>query len=136
MTRILAAARRVGVGPHADAAEFAELRRHGVFREEVEFAVGRRAGARRGMDRAPTSATPSRARMAAECLGRELRNGQVLHAGFFLGPRGFYAALRELPESERAQFGMRGVACVNQLYGPTRSCGCCSAAARASSTPP
>src|SRR2546430_6400067 len=31
--------------------------------------------------------------------------------------RGFYAALRELPESERAQFGMRGVAFVNQLYG-------------------
>src|SRR5947207_2517594 len=41
----------------------------------------------------------------------------VLHAGFFLGQRGFYAALRELPESERAQFGMRGVAFVNQLYG-------------------
>jgi len=59
----------------------------------------------------------SRARLAAECLGSELRNGQVLHAGFFLGPRGFYAALRELPEGERAQFGMRGVAFVNQLYG-------------------
>src|SRR5256885_15925038 len=36
---------------------------------------------------------------------------------FRSGPRGFYAALRELPESERAQFGMRGVAFVNQLYG-------------------
>jgi hypothetical protein len=53
----------------------------------------------------------------APCLGRELRNGQVLHAGFFLGPRGFYAALRELPERERARFGMRGVGYVNQLYG-------------------
>ncbi len=41
----------------------------------------------------------------------------MLHAGFFLGPRGFYAALRELPESERAQFSMRGVGFVNQLYG-------------------
>jgi len=41
----------------------------------------------------------------------------VLHAGFFLGPRGFYAALRDLPESERARFGMRGVGFVNQLYG-------------------
>ena len=48
--------------------------------------------------------------MAADCLGRCLRNGQVLHASFFLGPRGFYAALRALPEDERAQFGMRGVA--------------------------
>src|SRR4029077_10987926 len=53
----------------------------------------------------------------AECLGRELVNGQVLHAGFYVGRRAFYAALRELPESERAQFGMRGVAFVNQLYG-------------------
>ena len=57
------------------------------------------------------------ARLAAECLGRELRNGRVLHAGFFLGPRGFYAALREMPESERSQFSMRGVGYVNQLYG-------------------
>ena len=58
-----------------------------------------------------------RARLSAQCLGRELKNGQVLHAGFFLGPRGFYAALRELPEDERAQFSMRGVGFVNQLYG-------------------
>jgi len=41
----------------------------------------------------------------------------VLHAGFFLGPRGFYAALRELPESDRAQLDMRGVGYINQLYG-------------------
>jgi len=41
----------------------------------------------------------------------------VLRAGFFLGPRAFYAALRELPESDRARFGMRGVGFVNQLYG-------------------
>jgi hypothetical protein len=60
----------------------------------------------------------SRAALSRECLGRELRRGQVLQAGFFLGPRGFYAALRDLPESDRAQFGMRGVAWVNQLYGP------------------
>jgi hypothetical protein len=57
-------------------------------------------------------------RLGEECLGRELRNGQLLHAGFFLGPRGFYAALREMPEAERAQFSMRGVGFVNQLYGP------------------
>jgi hypothetical protein len=46
-----------------------------------------------------------------------LRNGEVLRAGFFLGPRAFYAALRELPESDRMRFSMRGVAFVNQLYG-------------------
>jgi acyl-CoA hydrolase len=111
---LLAAA---GAGPVLSAAEFAELKRHGVFREEVEFAEGR-VRVRGGEWIVADLADPaSRARLAAECLGSALANGQVLHAGFFLGPRGFYAALRELPESERALFGMRGVAFVNQLYG-------------------
>src|SRR6059058_5810003 len=115
--RILGLLAGAGAGPLLSGAEFAQLKRHGVFREDVEFAGGRvRAGG--GAWIAADLADPaSRARLAAECLGSELVNGQVLHAGFFLGPRGFYAALRELPESERAQFGMRGVAFVNQLYG-------------------
>ena len=40
-----------------------------------------------------------------------------MHAGFLLGPRSFYAALRALPESERRLFDMRGVGYINQLYG-------------------
>jgi acyl-CoA hydrolase len=115
--RILELLAAAGAGPRLSAAEFAQLQRHGVFREEVEFA-GNRVRARGGEWIAADLADPdSRARLAAECLGRELRNGQLLHAGFFLGPRGFYAALRDLPDSERAQFGMRGVGFVNQLYG-------------------
>lgn len=50
--------------------------------------------------------------------GAELPGGQVLHAGFFLGPRGFYGALRNLHPSDLAHFGMRSVSYVNQLYGP------------------
>jgi acyl-CoA hydrolase len=34
-----------------------------------------------------------------------------------LGSRGFYAALRDLPETERRQFSMCGVSFVNQLQG-------------------
>ncbi len=106
-----------GAGPVLSRAEFAELARYGVFREDVEFADGR-VRVHGGEWIAADLADPaSRARIAAECLGSALVNGQVLHAGFFLGPRGFYAALRELPESERALFGMRGVGFVNQLYG-------------------
>lgn len=107
-----------GVGPRLSDAEFAELRRYGVFREEVEFEGGRmrvRGGEWIGADLADAAC---RAAIAGQCLGRELRGGVVLHAGFFLGPRGFYAALRDLPESDRAQFDMRGVAFINQLYGP------------------
>src|SRR5271169_1102839 len=51
------------------------------------------------------------------CTGRQLSGGVVLHGGFFLGPRGFYAALRDLSESERRQFCMGGVAFLNQLDG-------------------
>ncbi len=48
----------------------------------------------------------------------ELRAGGVLvDAGFFLGPRAFYAALRDLPATERRRFAMRGIAWVNELYG-------------------
>ncbi|HSY05434.1 MAG TPA: acetyl-CoA hydrolase/transferase C-terminal domain-containing protein [Steroidobacteraceae bacterium] len=106
-----------GSGSRLDATQFATLQHYGVFRQDVEFEDGRMRAAGRQWIEADLADPASRARLARECLGSELRNGQVLHAGFFLGPRGFYAALRELPESERAQFGMRGVAFVNQLYG-------------------
>jgi acyl-CoA hydrolase len=116
--RILEALRAAGVGPRLNAAEFAALRRHGVFREEVEFRAGRVRARGGSWIAADLGDAASRARLSEECLGRELRNGQVLHAGFFLGPRGFYAALRDMPEAERSQFSMRGVGFVNQLYGP------------------
>ncbi|MFZ1905895.1 MAG: acetyl-CoA hydrolase/transferase C-terminal domain-containing protein, partial [Steroidobacteraceae bacterium] len=115
---ILTALAAAGVGPTLDAAQFAELRRYGVFREDTEFDSGSVRAPEGEWIAADLADAPTRMRLAAECLGRELKNGQVLHAGFFLGPRGFYAALRELPESDRARFGMRGVAWVNQLYGP------------------
>jgi len=107
-----------GVGPLLTAAEFAELKFHGVFREDVEYADGRLRVRGGEWLRADLSDAACRTALAAQCLGRELRRGKVLHAGFFLGPRGFYAALRDLPESDRAQLDMRGVAFINQLYGP------------------
>jgi acyl-CoA hydrolase len=57
-------------------------------------------------------------RQRAADAGAAVPGGCVLHAGFFLGPRRFYAALRELPEEERALLGMRGVGYINQLFGP------------------
>jgi acyl-CoA hydrolase len=114
--RILERLAAAGAGPHLDAREFATLRHYGVFREDVEFDGGRVRTPGGDWVSADLSDAASRSRLAA-CLGRSLRNGQVLHAGFFLGPRGFYAALRDLPESDRARFGMRGVGFVNQLYG-------------------
>lgn len=114
---VLDALRSAGVGPKLTAATFRELQAFGVFRGDVEFSEGRLRAPDCDWIDADLADGAARARMASECLGRELQNGQVLHAAFFLGPRGFYAALRELPESERCRFSMRAVSYVNQLYG-------------------
>lgn len=116
--RILEALPAAGAGPRLTQEQFTELQHYGVFRRDVEFSKGRMRAAGGAWIEADLDDADCRARIAAECLGRELQKGQVLHAGFFLGPRGFYAALRELRESERRRFGMRGVAYVNQLHGP------------------
>jgi len=40
----------------------------------------------------------------------------VLHAAFFLGPKGFYSALRDMPDKERHRIAMKPVSWVNALY--------------------
>jgi acyl-CoA hydrolase len=57
-------------------------------------------------------------RIASECLSRRLDGGRVLHGGFILGPRAFYSALRNLPESDRVAFNMTSVRWTNEPGGP------------------
>jgi acyl-CoA hydrolase len=52
----------------------------------------------------------------AGVLKREV-DGAVLHAAFFIGSRGFYRALREMPDAQLSKFRMTGVSYVNELYG-------------------
>jgi acyl-CoA hydrolase len=114
---LLEALRLQGAGPVLDAGEVAALRSAGVFRGEVRFERGKIVspeGTRIAPDLADATA---RAALARECLGLTLQGGTVMHAGFLLGPRSFYAALCALPESERRLFDMRGVGFINQLYG-------------------
>lgn len=115
--RILGDLPHAGVAPRLGAADFAELQRFGVFRSECRYERGRIRSPDGEWIPADLGDAAAAARLAATCLGRELRNGHVLHAGFLLGPRGFYAALREMPEAERRQFDMRAISSVNQLYG-------------------
>jgi acyl-CoA hydrolase len=115
---ILEALPGAGAGPLLDEAGFDELRRHGVFRRETRWRDGKIVDGE-GRASRPDLADPAvRAALAQGALGRELKEGIVAHAGFFLGPRGFYAALRELPDADRRRLSMRGVGYVNQLYGP------------------
>jgi acyl-CoA hydrolase len=102
-------------------AEFELLRNLGVFRQDCRYAAGRIENADGDGAAARLDSPAARDELLALCTGRQLTGGILLHGGFFLGPRGFYAALRDLPESERSQFSMGGVAFVNQLDGPEQA---------------
>ena len=52
----------------------------------------------------------------AGILKREV-DGVVLHGAFFLGPKSFYRALREMAEGRLAQIQMMPVSFTNELYG-------------------
>jgi acyl-CoA hydrolase len=50
-------------------------------------------------------------------LGNQLKNGAIVHGGFFLGPTVFYEWLKNLPEEKRKLIQMKSVRAINQLYG-------------------
>jgi acyl-CoA hydrolase len=51
----------------------------------------------------------------AGILKREV-DGAVLHAGFFVGSRAFYQALRDMPPDAAAKFRMTSISFVNELF--------------------
>jgi acyl-CoA hydrolase len=113
----LAALSREDFSDPLTAVEFAQLQKAGIFRPDCRYADGRIENAD-GQSAAARIGTPdARRELLALCTGRQLTGGTLLHGAFFLGPRGFYAALRDLPEAERRQFSMCGVGFVNQLDG-------------------
>jgi hypothetical protein len=88
-----------------------------VFHGGCRFERGRIRTPSGGSVAADLAASETLAALASDGLGAHLTQGALLHGAFFLGPKGFYAALREMPERERRQFLMSGVSYVNELYG-------------------
>jgi acyl-CoA hydrolase len=97
-------------------ADFHELRDVGVFRDDVQY--------ERGVMITPDGTSlpvnlddaSQRSAIARTCLGERLRNGVLVDAGFFFGPRSFYSSLRRLTAEQRRLFAMRGISFVNELY--------------------
>jgi acyl-CoA hydrolase len=114
----LVALARAGV-EWLDAAGFAGLERAGLFLPGTRFEPPATVLAPGGQRLGAHLADPAtRAALAAHCLARRLDGGRLLHAGFFLGPRGFYGALHGLATGEREQFAMTRIAYTNTLHGP------------------
>jgi acyl-CoA hydrolase len=113
----LAALATGGFASPLSAADFAVLQEIGVIRSDCRYSNGRIENSEGQFAPAMLNTPAVRRDLLALCAGRQLRGGTLLHGSFFLGPRGFYAALRDLPEAERRQFSMCGVSFVNQLDG-------------------
>ncbi|HWU69065.1 MAG TPA: acetyl-CoA hydrolase/transferase C-terminal domain-containing protein, partial [Stenotrophobium sp.] len=95
--------------------DFRILQHHGFFNDATRYDLGYLV-APDGQRFIANIADPiSRKIIADQCLGQRLRNGIILHGGFFLGPQAFYDWLRKLSEDERRQICMTGVNKVNQL---------------------
>ena len=95
--------------------EFEALQFHGVFRDDCRYELGHIIAPDGERIMANLAIPESRERLKQKCLGEKLRNGYVLHGGFFLGPRDFYAALNNMSEAQRRKICMTSVAKVNQL---------------------
>lgn len=65
----------------------------------------------------PSLELQNRADAGEELSDAERATGRLVHAGFFLGPRSFYQALREMPKEERRLIEMTAISFVNELYG-------------------
>jgi acyl-CoA hydrolase len=113
----LAALANGGFVSPLSAADFALLQDIGVFRRDCRYSDGRIENSEGQITAATLNTAAGRRNLLALCAGRQLSGGTLLHGAFFLGPRGFYAALRDLPEAELRQFSMCAVSFVNQLDG-------------------
>ncbi|MFT5576851.1 MAG: acyl-CoA hydrolase [Bermanella sp.] len=95
--------------------DFNILQHHGLFNDDCSYQNGY-ISAPDGSRIAANVVDPhSRRVMATQCMGAALKNGQLLHAGFFLGSSDFYEKLRRLPEGLRRKINMTGVNKINQL---------------------
>lgn len=115
---------QMGIGALADAVAWALILRHrhnDVFREAAHRLgiVGELAPFEHGLYGVSEMFVDVFLDLYREgILRRRAADGALLHAAFFVGPREFYRRLREMNETERANFHMKPISFTNGLSGP------------------
>ena len=97
--------------------DFDFLQYWGIFKPKLRYQDGQIKTEDDRLIEAFIGDPESLAQMKAFCLGTTLLNGQIMHAGFFLGPEDFYQWLRDMPDEEKKLINMKSVQKINQLYG-------------------
>ncbi len=95
--------------------DFEVLQHHGFFNAATRYDAGYIVAPNGERVIANVAEPHSRKVMGEQCLGTELKNGIILHGGFFLGPNAFYDALNAMSDDERRLICMSGVDKINQL---------------------
>ncbi len=99
-----------------NAADLQLLQRFGILRKDVVL-LGEQLVINGQILPARSDDPDTRAALAAHGLGERLLGGHTMTGGFFLGPRDFYQALRDLDDQTRARINMTAIGFINQLYG-------------------
>jgi acyl-CoA hydrolase len=94
--------------------DFERLQHHGFFTDATRYEHGYIVAAD-GERAVANVADPAARALMARCMGPALRNGIVLHGGFFLGPQAFYDGLNAMTQAQRDTICMTGVNKINQL---------------------
>ena len=91
------------------------LKEYGILKDEVEFDDN---CIKCGSLEIPSDLGISQNlnQVVDNCLGKKLKKGILIHAGFFLGPTIFYDRLHQMSEEERKLIHMTSVLNVNHLY--------------------
>ncbi|MEO6697971.1 MAG: acetyl-CoA hydrolase/transferase C-terminal domain-containing protein [Paraperlucidibaca sp.] len=95
--------------------DFQRLQYHGFFNDATRYDSGYLIAPDGTRVIANVAEPYSRKVIGEQCLGTALKNGIVLHGGFFLGPRSMYQAIHDMTPAENARICMTGVNKVNQL---------------------
>ena len=108
------------IGTELTADDVAFLKRHGIFKPQVQWVDAELGGELRVADQVlPASLAPGPAfdRLCQACLGTSLGGGFIAHGGFFLGPRDFYQTLRDMPAPQKLRINMSRIRFINELLG-------------------
>ncbi|MBE9472586.1 MAG: acetyl-CoA hydrolase, partial [Chloroflexi bacterium] len=108
---------RRAINPRLTAKDFRFLRTFGILREGVEYDDGYLVLEDGTQIEADLNQEVCADRLLAQCLGRRMANGAIVHGAFFLGPQVFYDWLNAMPKEKRRLIHMKSVTRVNQLYG-------------------
>ena len=104
------------IGTELTLDDVAFLKDYGIFKPEVQWVDGELlvAGQKLNASLAPG---PAFEHLCQACLGTFLSGAFIMHGSFFLGPRDFYQALRDMPAQEKQRINMSRIRLINELLG-------------------